>query len=214
MAKKIGRPRTEDDDSDRLRSKREYYARNRKRIAERRAAKKAARTPEQVAEDNRKRRDRLERRPELVKQEEKNRRREDSKAYYAKNKDKIKEKWSKTRDEKNAKVRAYYAAHPEKMKQRNKNRRLQTFDLSLRKRYGITWEDRLKKVQEQDGKCAICSTECNELVVDHNHKTGRVRGLLCRKCNTLLGMADEDALILQAASEYLNRYNKGNRSPT
>lgn len=52
--------------------------------------------------------------------------------------------------------------------------------------------------------CRICgNTEEDRLVVDHNHVTGRFRGVLCRQCNLLLGMAREDCSILERAAEYL-----------
>jgi hypothetical protein len=56
----------------------------------------------------------------------------------------------------------------------------------------------------QDGRCAICRrTSTETLVVDHCHASGRRRGLLCRLCNALLGMAQDDVDVLQAAIEYL-----------
>lgn len=61
----------------------------------------------------------------------------------------------------------------------------------------------------QHGCCAICgkhqaNLKCT-LCVDHNHTTGKVRGLLCNSCNAILGMAHDDIQILQKAIEYLNR---------
>ena len=60
----------------------------------------------------------------------------------------------------------------------------------------------------QDGKCAICDMPIGQSPgdLDHNHKTDRVRGLLCRKCNILLGMAKSDEYgidILVSAISYL-----------
>ena len=62
----------------------------------------------------------------------------------------------------------------------------------------------------QDGRCKICClspqgrTRCGKLGVDHDHVTGRVRGLLCDKCNLMLGHAGDNSLILQAAIDYLH----------
>jgi hypothetical protein len=63
----------------------------------------------------------------------------------------------------------------------------------------------------QGGVCAICrrpETARNQhgplaLSVDHDHKTGRIRGLLCRSCNTLLGLSRENCSILESATNYL-----------
>jgi hypothetical protein len=62
--------------------------------------------------------------------------------------------------------------------------------------------------EEQNGRCAICqkfplSSKTFDLYVDHDHKTGKVRHLLCMKCNALLGMCNDDQGILLAALEYL-----------
>lgn len=54
----------------------------------------------------------------------------------------------------------------------------------------------------QDGKCAICQRE-RLLDVDHDHATKRVRGLLCRLCNTALGKFDDDPALLLRAVKYL-----------
>ena len=58
----------------------------------------------------------------------------------------------------------------------------------------------------QENKCAICGSvlsDTNKAFVDHCHNTKKVRGLLCAKCNTLLGMAKDDVSILQNAITYL-----------
>ena len=60
--------------------------------------------------------------------------------------------------------------------------------------------------KKQNNKCAICGIEFsdnNKAFVDHCHKTNRVRGLLCTRCNTLLGMAKDNIEILQKAITYL-----------
>lgn len=81
----------------------------------------------------------------------------------------------------------------------------------LIKKYGITVEDYNKMFQEQDGKCAICHKDQLEFrirfSVDHNHKTGKVRGLLCHNCNRALGWFYDDIETLQSAIEYLQGDN-------
>jgi Autographiviridae endonuclease VII len=59
--------------------------------------------------------------------------------------------------------------------------------------------------ERQGGRCAICGTSEEKLVVDHNHQTNSVRELLCHLCNTLIGCAHEDIAILASAAAYLHR---------
>lgn len=76
----------------------------------------------------------------------------------------------------------------------------------LKKVYGITPEEYRKILVEQNYVCAICfESELHQrnLAVDHNHKTGKVRGLLCQRCNTLLGLGEDNLGILRNATEYL-----------
>ena len=74
-------------------------------------------------------------------------------------------------------------------------------------KYGLNKEDYYSLFKEQDNKCAICkiSFDKTKAFVDHDHNTGKVRGLLCTKCNTLLGMANDDIKILQNALKYLKQ---------
>lgn len=77
------------------------------------------------------------------------------------------------------------------------------------KQYGITPEDYQQMMDEQEGKCVLCREECSSgqrLSVDHNHDTGKVRGLLCRNCNRGLGLLKEDPSVLLRAIEYLGKY--------
>lgn len=68
------------------------------------------------------------------------------------------------------------------------------------------------QLEAQDGKCAICGvkeedTTTGLLYRDHDHVIGKWRGLLCQKCNTMLGFAKDSPEILQAAIEYLTSWN-------
>ena len=59
---------------------------------------------------------------------------------------------------------------------------------------------------DQDGKCAICKQECptnKALSIDHCHKTGRISGLLCNRCNMALGAFQDNPLLLEKAIYYL-----------
>lgn len=73
--------------------------------------------------------------------------------------------------------------------------------------YGITPDDYDNLYQDQEGCCAICGKHQSgfkrRFGVDHCHKTGRIRGLLCHHCNTALGNLRDDPSLLLSAIEYL-----------
>jgi hypothetical protein len=74
----------------------------------------------------------------------------------------------------------------------------------LRQKYGITVEDFRDLLVGQAGRCLVCHhVPSGDLVVDHDHVTGRVRGLLCQKCNRMLGHANDDQRVLRSAIRYL-----------
>lgn len=75
--------------------------------------------------------------------------------------------------------------------------------VDLKAKYSITLADYEEMFARQGGKCAICGTDDQKLVVDHNHQTRRVRGLLCHLCNALIGCARENIDILVSAAAYL-----------
>lgn len=75
----------------------------------------------------------------------------------------------------------------------------------LARKYGIDENRYFEMLYEQGGACAICKNLFDDkLHVDHCHKTGRVRGLLCPPCNRLLGCARDDKTVLRSAMEYLD----------
>ncbi len=61
-------------------------------------------------------------------------------------------------------------------------------------------------MEAQQGECAICRTPMLTPHADHDHERDSPRGLLCRLCNTMLGMARDQAGILRAGADYLERY--------
>jgi len=77
---------------------------------------------------------------------------------------------------------------------------------ALERRYGITRDDYWNLYQYQGGVCYICQRatgKTRRLTVDHDHKTGLVRGLLCRPCNTILGHFRDDPGAAQRVIDYL-----------
>jgi hypothetical protein len=78
---------------------------------------------------------------------------------------------------------------------------------NLKNKYGITVEEYLVKLQEQGGGCEICGGEINgKGGVDHCHKTGKIRGILCSHCNAAIGHMNDDKDRLSKAISYLERY--------
>lgn len=88
----------------------------------------------------------------------------------------------------------------------------------LKDRYGITQQIYDDLLKEQKGVCAICnnietringlSKKSNVLSVDHNHITGKVRGLLCHLCNSAIGKLRDSSNLLRKAADYLDLHNE------
>lgn len=81
-------------------------------------------------------------------------------------------------------------------------------DAKYKAKYGISLEEYNGMFADQNGCCKICKTHQVEfkrkLHVDHCHKTGKVRGLLCHNCNLAIGCLKEDPAIIAAALEYVS----------
>lgn len=78
----------------------------------------------------------------------------------------------------------------------------------LQKTYGISLEEMLGMLEDQKYLCKICSTDLNKQLpknihIDHNHTTGKIRGVLCGNCNKCLGLFKDDVNILKSAIKYL-----------
>ena len=96
--------------------------------------------------------------------------------------------------------------HKEQCKERWHNRTWLDRWASRNYKYGVTKDFLIGLYEAQQGKCAICGNEPSSkraLHVDHNHETGKVRGLLCHGCNVALGSFKEDVNTLNKAIEYL-----------
>jgi hypothetical protein len=91
------------------------------------------------------------------------------------------------------------------------NRNMTFLKSHLKIKFNMTLDDYFNLLNNQNGKCAICGSEKSQTVLshrlylDHDHTTNKVRGLLCQKCNTLLGYARESIEILLSAVEYLRK---------
>jgi DNA-binding transcriptional MerR regulator len=98
------------------------------------------------------------------------------------------------RELRNANVRRFRLRHPEMV-----------IRIKLRQNFGLTIEQYADMLSEQDGVCAIChgiNASGRRLAVDHDHVTGKIRGLLCSQCNTSLGHYEK---IKDKAQSYLHK---------
>jgi hypothetical protein len=113
-----------------------------------------------------------------------------------------------------ARSKAWRKANPEKYQawcDRNKDKRSAT---SRKYYYGITLEDFNQKMASQDSKCAICHKHLVRPSLDHGHdccpgkkSCGKcIRGILCQRCNTIIGLASDSVEILSTAIQYLKSY--------
>jgi len=90
--------------------------------------------------------------------------------------------------------------------------RIKWKEKNLQKLYNFSYEEYTKLLVEQDNKCAICQYESKPtdkftLCVDHDHETGKVRGLLCNNCNRSLGLLKDNIIVLNNAIKYLEKNN-------
>lgn len=83
-------------------------------------------------------------------------------------------------------------------------------DWHYRSTYGISHEEFLALAQKQDNKCLICDVALTfaekrptRAVLDHNHETGEIRGVLCNACNTGIGLLKDSPAVLLSAHNYL-----------
>ena len=118
-------------------------------------------------------------------------------------------KWNEeNRESQSAKRRDWY--HKNKHLQRETRKWAHILN-----RYGITKKDYESMWLRQGGKCPVCDKmelDGKLLHIDHDHKTGRIRGLLCGPCNRFIGLAKENIHTLHGAVDYLERQSRTNCS--
>jgi len=119
--------------------------------------------------------------------------------------------WWKFCMEEKAKTRIWHNHRTVKCLKIKQIKQTKTLNLKLSK-HNLTLKEYNQKLKEQNNKCAICGKHQDEfkkrLAIDHNHKTGDNRGLICHNCNLMLGLAYEDIQILQCGINYLIKWNK------
>ena len=108
--------------------------------------------------------------------------------------------------------RAYRMTHRKAVNESRRNYYQRNKELcwarTIERLYGINSDDYYAKLKAQRGQCKICGTtkfglRNTHLHIDHDHKTKRIRGLLCGRCNKMLGLARDNWRILQRAIYYL-----------
>jgi hypothetical protein len=125
-------------------------------------------------------------------------------AYFLANKKSINARKKEWRKKYPSKEKEYWnkmcELYPEKRLKKNFQSRILLSGITL------SFEEYLVMVSRQKGVCAICkkiNKNGRALAIDHCHKTGKVRGLLCGKCNIGIGLLDDDIKLLQKATKYL-----------
>lgn len=113
------------------------------------------------------------------------------------------------------KAQRYRTAHPEQIKAYSVRYSPVNRANHRKWAYGVAAPEYEKMLAAQDGRCAVCGADNSgsvnkdgtfrSMFVDHDHATGKVRGLLCRSCNSALGYAHDNPEVLMKLAEYLNR---------
>ena len=81
------------------------------------------------------------------------------------------------------------------------------------KKKGISYDEYLDVIRNQNYSCAICEKKfslkkCDLSYVDHNHRTNHLREVLCFRCNTVLGHVNDDKLLLNKLIDYLDKHSE------
>ena len=114
-----------------------------------------------------------------------------------------------------AKKKQYYLKNRDailvqlKKHRQSKEYQARRFGWLLNREYKLTPEQYDKMLASQGGVCAACKRKCaakSRLGVDHDHATGIVRGLLCGKCNSALGLLGDSAERVQALADYIRTH--------
>lgn len=114
---------------------------------------------------------------------------------------------------KNKNKNEYVKYKPKKTKEEIK---IDALKRMLKHRYNITYDDYVNMYKNQKERCGICGRHVilgtpKGLYIDHCHETGKVRSLLCSKCNSGLGMFNEDISLLIKVIKYILNHNTYNQ---
>lgn len=141
---------------------------------------------------------------------------ERNKKWYKENKEKRREYNKKYRKEHKEEIKKYREKNREKNRESSKNWALENPEKvknhCLLHTYGITLEQKKDIIRQQNNKCAGCGINFDETtwhtkpVVDHDHKTGENRSLLCHHCNWALGNTKDNPETLRNLANYVEKY--------
>ena len=106
-------------------------------------------------------------------------------------------------------AKRYFEKHKEKIRQRVRDKHIKDPSIrkfaSIKKNYGLSRRDYESILEWQGGGCAFCKRNDIQMHVDHDHSTGRVRGILCHLCNTGLGLFRENTDVMNRAICYVSK---------
>jgi len=127
--------------------------------------------------------------------------------------------YAANREARRAQQRTYRAAHKEQIRRKikewqslNRAKKTECSIAARRKKHGFTRELYAARLESQRGACAICEVELKDGLreqaasADHCHVTNKPRGILCKRCNLMLGHARDRADILRNAIAYLEKW--------
>ena len=123
----------------------------------------------------------------------------------------IKAKWNKANPEKHRGDPVKAKKAQAKWRKENPGRQARNARRwHLEKTYGLSLEDYHIMLAKQEGKCSMCGVDNNgkheNFYVDHDHKTGKVRSLLCKSCNFMVGVVETKEDLLGLSKQYLNKH--------
>lgn len=134
--------------------------------------------------------------------------RERAKKYYQNNKDKLYNIMKKYREKNSEYIKEshkqYYLDNKRRCREINRNN-------ACKRKYGISYQQKQEMILAQNHKCLCCGEALEKLPsncihVDHDHITGKIRGILCRRCNAALGFVGENVKIAFKLYEYVRKY--------
>lgn len=109
---------------------------------------------------------------------------------------------AENRPKRNARLRQWRAANPDAARAKDHRARLM-------RKYRMTPEQVEAMRVAQGGRCLLCGTSTRLLVLDHDHRDGGVRGLLCRSCNTIVGQIEQAPAMLDRLADYVHGVHPG-----
>lgn len=144
-------------------------------------------------------------------------RKEYARKWYLKNKDRLntgsKIYFYKNKEKLHLAHKKYYLKNKEKIKVKHAQQYINTREIKrdkwYKRTYGISWEDKQRMIQSQEGRCMICKESFiseKTTHVDHDHKTGKIRDILCDTCNNGIGKFKDNIELMQNAINYLLKW--------